>query len=202
MPQPAPSQPVSARQGAVLVAWARQVIAGELGQPVEAQYAQKISESLADPLFDEPRATFVTLKKAGRLRGCIGSLKATSPLKEDVRRNAANAAFQDPRFPPLRPAELNGIDIEVSILSAPRPLAYADGEDLIRKLSPREDGVIIRQGRAGATFLPQVWEQLPRAEEFLAHLCRKAGLAAEAWQSGELIVETYRVQYFEEGSPS
>ena len=90
------------------------------------------------------------------------------------------------------------LDIEVSILTEPLPLAYRDSQDLIRKLRVNVDGVIIRKGHASATFLPQVWEQLPRPENFLNHLCMKAGLPADAWKHSELEVLTYQVQYFEE----
>ncbi|MDP3695676.1 MAG: AMMECR1 domain-containing protein, partial [Desulfocapsaceae bacterium] len=87
----------------------------------------------------------------------------------------------------------------ISILTRPHPLAYLDGGDLIAKLRPGIDGVILRLGRCSATFLPQVWEQLPQAEEFLGHLCRKAGLADTAWLDSHPEVETYQVQCFEEG---
>jgi len=132
------------------------------------------------------------------LRGCIGSLVALEPLVDGVRRNAMNAAFQDPRFSPLTVDELNELDIEVSVLTDPAPLEYKDGADLLAKLRPNIDGVIIRQGHAAATFLPQVWDQLPEPADFLAHLCRKAGLPMDAWQQGNLVVSTYQVQYFSE----
>jgi AmmeMemoRadiSam system protein A len=144
----------------------------------------------------------VTLTQAGRLRGCIGSLRATRALREDVQRNALSAAFQDPRFAPLNASDLAQTEIEVSILGVPQPLDYTAGEDLRQRLRPHRDGVIIRQGTAGATFLPQVWEQLPRPEDFLDHLCRKAGLPAKAWLTGKLEVETYHVQYFKEEAQS
>ena len=94
--------------------------------------------------------------------------------------------------------ELDQTEIEVSILTEPRPLEYRNGQDLTRKLRINVDGVIIRQGHASATFLPQVWEQLPRPEKFLSHLCLKAGLPSDAWKNPELEVLTYQVQYFEE----
>ena len=115
-----------------------------------------------------------------------------------MRRNAINAAFHDPRFPPLSERELEKVDIEVSILTEPQPLEYADGEDLLTKLRVNVDGVIIRKGHASATFLPQVWEQLPDPEDFLEHLCMKAGLSSNAWRNTKLDVLTYQVQYFEE----
>jgi AmmeMemoRadiSam system protein A len=142
--------------------------------------------------------TFVTLKIDDQLRGCIGNLTATEPLLEGVRRNAINAAFHDPRFAPLTETELAKVEIEVSILTEPQPLDYIDGADLLTKLRANIDGVIIRKGHASATFLPQVWEQLPEPEDFLSHLCKKAGLSSNAWRDTKLEVQTYQVQYFEE----
>ncbi len=103
-----------------------------------------------------------------------------------------------PGSPPLKPAELDRVDIEVSILTEPYPLEYRDSKDLLAKLRVNVDGVILRKGSASATFLPQVWEQLPRPEEFLSHLCMKAGLSADTWRESHLEVLTYQVQYFEE----
>ena len=200
MPLENPSQTISAQQGAVLVALARQVIAEKLDRPVPADQSRQTRKALADPRFDAPGATFVTLHKAGRLRGCIGSLQARQPIKDDVQHNAQHAAFNDPRFAPLQAAELAEIDIEVSILTPPQPLPYRDGEDLIRKLRPGVDGVIIRKGAASATFLPQVWEQLPRPEDFLGHLCLKARLPTAAWRTADLQVMIYQVQHFGEVS--
>ncbi|HOJ15372.1 MAG TPA: AmmeMemoRadiSam system protein A, partial [Deltaproteobacteria bacterium] len=134
----------------------------------------------------------------GRLRGCIGTLEARESILEGIRRNAINAAFKDPRFPPLGKDELARVRIEVSVLTEPKPLPYKDPDDLVRKLRPGVDGVIIRKGWATATFLPQVWEQLEDPREFLSHLCLKAGLDAQAWERGGLEVETYQVQCLEE----
>ncbi len=133
------------------------------------------------------RASFVTLKKDGDLRGCMGSLEASRPLGEDVIANARAAAFQDPRFPPLARPEFEAqgsesMDIEVSLLSTPRRILFEDHDDLIRQLRPGEDGIILEHGEgiAGrrATFLPQVWEGLPDPEQFLAHLKQKAEIPA------------------------
>jgi len=154
--------------------------------------------ALSDASLQTRCGTFVTLKHHGRLRGCIGSLSASDPLAEGVRRNAINAAFHDPRFSPLTESELSQIEIEVSVLTEPQPLVFSDPEDLLRKLQPNVHGVIIRQGYASATFLPQVWDQLPQKEDFLGQLCLKAGLPRDAWKRGALQVSTYQVQYFEE----
>jgi len=151
-----------------------------------------------DPVLQRHQATFITIKINGRLRGCMGSLTARETIIESLRHNAISAAFNDPRFPPLTNRELASATIEVSILSDPQPLAYDGADDLLQRLVPGRDGLIIRQGTAGATFLPQVWEQLPQPDDFLTHLCLKAGLNGHAWRLGRLEVSTYRVQHFEE----
>jgi AmmeMemoRadiSam system protein A len=185
-------------QGQALVKLARQTIMNKLGRQVPEDEAQALARSLRESCFKSRCGTFVTLKIADQLRGCIGNLTATDPLQEGVRRNAIHAAFHDPRFPPLASDELDRIQIEVSILTEPQALSYTDATDLIGQLRPHVDGVIIRKGAASATFLPQVWDQLPRPEDFLSHLCRKAGLPAHEWQNASLEVLTYQVQYFEE----
>jgi len=128
-----------------------------------------------------PRATFVTLHVGGELRGCIGTLEVRRTLVEDVAHNARAAAFEDPRFPPLAHAEFERLDIHISVLSAPEPVAFASEEDLLRQLRPRVDGLILQAGLRRGTFLPSVWEQLPEPREFLRHLKRKAGLPADYW---------------------
>ena len=143
-------------------------------------------------------ASFVTLTKYGQLRGCIGSLEPRRSLVLDVRENAISAAFHDPRFPPVRPDELGVLDIEVSVLSPPQTLSYDGPDDLIARLRPGMDGVVIERGRNRATFLPQVWEKLPDPHEFLQHLCLKAGLSANAYRRPGLDVHTYQVDKFEE----
>jgi len=188
----------SEAQGRVLLQVARQTITEKLGGGSAPPASEELLAALDDDRFDSPRGTFVTLKIRGRLRGCIGNLTATESVLDGVRRNAINAALHDPRFSSLSKDELERTQIEVSILSEPQALAYRDGPDLIKKLRPQVDGVIIRKGHASATFLPQVWEQLPGPEDFLTHLCQKAGLPAGAWKNSELEVLTYQVQYFEE----
>ena len=143
-------------------------------------------------------ASFVTLTLNEQLHGCIGSLQARRPLAHDVHQNALAAAFRDPRFRPLQKQEVYLIVIEVSVLSAPEPLAYTDAEDLVQKLRPHVDGVVLKKGLHRATFLPQVWEKLPRPEEFLAHLCYKAGLPPNAWQQPDIEINTYQVTKFTE----
>ena len=152
-----------------------------------------------DPALLVRGGTFVTLKIGGQLRGCIGNLEPVDSIYEGIRSNALNAAFHDYRFSGLTEEELTKVHIEISILTRPQPLTYGDSTELVARLRPGIDGVILRLGRYSATFLPQVWEQLPRAEEFLAHLCQKAGLSPRAWMDSHPEVATYQVQSFEEG---
>jgi AmmeMemoRadiSam system protein A len=192
------SQHLSLEQGQLLVKLARQTLSKHLSIQIPQNEIDSLNAALTDPCFNYSCGTFVTLTIDGKLRGCIGNLTSNESLVSGVRRNAVNAAFHDPRFSPLSPSELNCVSIEVSILSEPRPLYYREAADLIKKLRPNIDGVILRKDIASATFLPQVWEQLPQPQDFLTHLCLKAGLAADAWKHSEIEVSTYQVQYFEE----
>ena len=185
-------------QGRSLVDLAKHTIMEKLGRKINKLRADKLAAELTNSKFQESCGTFVTINIEGKLRGCIGNLYAEGTVVEGVRQNAINAAFNDPRFPPLSESELSDIDIEVSILSVPQPLDCKDGDDLIDKLRVDVDGVILKKGFLSATFLPQVWKQLPKAEVFLSHLCVKAGLPANEWKNNELEVRTYQVQYFEE----
>ncbi len=196
--QHAPDKKFTEEQGQVLVKLARQTIGEKLGRKTSESEPDVTAVLQSDERFESHNGTFVTLKIKGQLRGCIGNLTATETVWEGVKRNAVNAAFHDPRFSPLTAEEFDKTDIEVSILSEPRPLQFRDGKDLVQKLRVNVDGVIIRKGYASATFLPQVWGQLPRPEEFLSHLCLKAGLSSDAWKDPQLEVLTYQVQYFEE----
>ncbi|MFA6499134.1 MAG: AmmeMemoRadiSam system protein A [Desulfurivibrionaceae bacterium] len=184
-------------QGKALLWLARETIARQLGMEAHEPGAD-IAARLLDQELQHKRGTFVTLKEHGELRGCIGSLAAIDTIVEGVKRNALHAAFDDSRFSPVGKNELVAIQVEISILTEPTPLVYVSADELLRTLQVGIDGVILRKGVQGATFLPQVWEQLPRPEDFLGHLCRKAGLSADAWRAGDLEVSTYRVQYFEE----
>jgi AmmeMemoRadiSam system protein A len=143
-------------------------------------------------------ASFVTLTVHGDLRGCIGALEPYQPLAEDVREHAVAAALNDFRFPPVGPGELSDIHIEVSRLTMPEPLAYTSSEDLLVKLRPGIDGVLLRYGSRRATFLPQVWEKVPDPAEFLDHLCMKMGASPGLWREKELQVSIYQVEEFHE----
>ncbi len=143
-------------------------------------------------------ASFVTLAIAGDLRGCIGTLEAFQPLYRDVQDHAVQAALEDYRFPPVSPEELALISIEISHLTAPVPLPYNKPLDLPGLLHPHVDGVILKDGYRRATFLPQVWEQLPDAPMFLSHLCQKMGSAPDLWRHKVLDVSIYHVEEFSE----
>jgi AmmeMemoRadiSam system protein A len=146
----------------------------------------------------KPGAAFVTLTIQGALRGCIGGLQAVMPLAEDVRQHASAAATEDYRFHPVEPGEIDDIEIEVSVLTDPKPLEYQDPDDLLHLLRPGIDGVILTSGLQRATFLPQVWEKEPDPASFLNLLCEKAGLPRHAWRQGGLDVYTYQVECFQE----
>ncbi len=161
----------------------------ETGRPL------RVDPSDFEPGLAAPGAAFVTLHRQGELRGCIGSLEAHRPLVEDVAENAFAAAFRDPRFPPLAPQEFDDLEIEISVLSPPEPMRFSDEADLLRQLRPGVDGLILEDmGRRG-TFLPSVWAQLPRREDFLAHLKLKAGLPPAHW-SPTLRVWRYTTESF------
>ncbi len=184
---------ISARHGRRLLALARQTIGHRLGL-VEA-----INRSgLDDAELQQSLACFVTLKIEGRLRGCIGNLEATGPLLEALERNALQAAFHDHRFSPLSSDEFDRVRLDISILSRPEPLDYQESEELLSNLRPGIDGVILQRGRARATFLPQVWAQLPEPRVFLEHLCLKAGLNRTAWRDQHPDISLYQVQSFSE----
>lgn len=146
-----------------------------------------------DPELCLDGASFVTLNLNGELRGCIGSLQAHRPLAEDVVENAFNAAFKDPRFPPVTTRELAQLEIHISVLSPTEPVTCSSEDDLLRQLRPGIDGLVLTSGHHRGTFLPQVWESLPDPAEFLSHLKRKAGLPAFFW-SPSIKVERYTVE--------
>ncbi len=145
-------------------------------------------------------ASFVTLENryTGQLRGCIGSILPVQPLYRDVIRNAIAAATQDPRFPPVTYEELPDIRVKVSVLSYPQPLPYKDPQDLLNKIEPFKDGLILKYGNNQGTFLPDVWEELPDKVQFLSHLCLKAGLPQDCWLTLPVEIYRYRTKVFSE----
>lgn len=146
----------------------------------------------------EPGASFVTLSNVGRLRGCIGSVTIERPLALDVQIHAQSAALYDYRFPPVIVEELPRIRIEVSVLDAPLSLRYKDSHELLCKLRPNVDGVILVHGAHRGTFLPQVWERFESPEDFMDSLCEKAHLPRTAWRQLPLEIFTYQVESFRE----
>jgi AmmeMemoRadiSam system protein A len=143
----------------------------------------------------QPGAAFVTLHRLGVLRGCVGHLEAMQPLVLDVADNAFAAAFRDPRFERLEDWELEGLDLDISVLTAPRPMEFRDEPDLLAQLVPCEDGLILEEGGRRGTFLPAVWDSLREPHLFLAELKRKAGLPASYW-SPTLKVSRYHTETF------
>ncbi|MFH1403524.1 MAG: AmmeMemoRadiSam system protein B [Candidatus Altiarchaeota archaeon] len=158
----------------------------------------EVDESQLTDKLERESACFVTLHKHGDLRGCIGHLSAMEPLYECVIQNALNAALHDGRFNPVKWDELEDLDIEVSVLSEPRILPHESPEDLLEKLVPGTDGVVIKYGWGQSTYLPVVWEQLPEKEDFLNRLCLKQGSPEDCWKSSKAEIYTYQAQDFSE----
>jgi hypothetical protein len=188
--EPSAASPEAERAlGMALLTRAHNAIARVLGRPTV--------DEPAHPALESPGATFVTLQRNHHLRGCIGTLQAERPLTADVRHNALAAAFRDPRFEPLSVAEWRGLTIEVSLLEPAQPLpAFATEAAALAALVPQQDGVIFEWHGHRATFLPQVWEQLPRPQAFMAALKRKAGLSADFW-ADDVRLSRYRVRKFQ-----
>lgn len=143
-------------------------------------------------------ASFVTLTKRGQLRGCIGTLEPSLPLAEDVREHAIAAALNDYRFSNVRAEELDEIKIEISRLTVPTLLDYDGPDDLLAKIRPGVDGIVLRDAPRRATFLPQVWKQVPDKVDFLGQLCQKMGASRDLWQRKKLEVLIYQVEEFHE----
>ena len=154
--------------------------------------------AVPSPALKETRGCFVTLHKRGALRGCIGSIEPKVTLVAGVEENARHSAFRDPRFPALTKQELPDITVEISILTRPVALEFTDGQDLMAQLIPNVHGVILESGWHRSTFLPQVWSQLPKKEDFLASLCRKAGLDSTCWKDNTTRVKVYEAEFFSE----
>jgi AmmeMemoRadiSam system protein A len=171
-----------------------------LERGVRGETLPPLDASSLPPRLQEAGATFITLTRDGELRGCIGALDPYQPLAEDVREHAVAAALEDPRFPPVSERELDRIEIEVSRLTRPVPLEYRDVKDLLSKLRPHVDGVILRDGSHRSTFLPQVWEKIPSPADFLDNLCYKMGADPHLWRKKHLEVFTYQVEEFREST--
>jgi len=175
-----------------------QIARQSLEAGVRGQKLMPLKLNAMSPRLKEWGASFVTLTIHGNLRGCIGALEPYQPLAEDVREHAISAALQDYRFPNVQPGELSQIEIEVSRLTVPVPLKYEAPEDLLEKLRPGIDGVLLRDGQRRATFLPQVWDKLPDPADFLDNLCYKMGAPSNLWRKKHLDVLIYQVEEFHE----
>jgi len=184
------------QEGQILLKTARQAIGNHLNGEVKPS----INLDEYPSSLTKKGACFVTLTLNGVLRGCIGSIEATQPLINDVQDRAVGAAFNDPRFPELKLDEYPDLKIEVSRLTPPKKMRYSTPEDLVDKLRPGIDGVILRYNFKRATFLPQVWEGLPDPEQFLGRLCMKMGLDSAAWRDHQLEVEIYQAEKFIENN--
>lgn len=180
----------------IVIALAKAAISAALNQPQDLDLKDALETY---PALKEKGAAFVTLntKSNGQLRGCIGSLQAHRPLYEDIIHNAQAAALGDPRFFPLSAEELGQITLEVSILSEPQSISYTDIEDLKSKIVPFQDGVVLKLDGRQATYLPQVWEQLPHFDDFFSSLCQKANLGNDCL-SHHPEISTYRVKKYKE----
>ncbi len=187
--------------GTTLLALARNAIAVRMGlaQSVTPQEGF-LRGAVNAPELLKNAATFVTLTQNGQLRGCIGSLQAYRPLLDDIRENACNAAFRDPRFKPLSTEELPATRVEVSLLTPAVAMQFSSEADALAQLRPNIDGIIFSAGSRRSTFLPQVWEQLPKPADFMAHLKQKAGLPATYWGS-DVKLERYTVEKWKKATP-
>lgn len=199
-PSPDLAQREEQQLGEALTHLAYDAIADQLGRPRLTQAAAKSPSATLLSTLESPGATFVTLNLNGALRGCIGSLVAHRSLAEDVAANALAAAFEDPRFPPLSAEEFSQIDLEVSVLTPALPLWTIDEDappeaQVAACLRPGVDGVVLQFGSRRATYLPQVWAQIPDPMDFLANLKAKAGLPPRFWDP-QLRVETYQVREY------
>jgi AmmeMemoRadiSam system protein A len=185
---------ISAEGGRQLLGIARSAIV----EAVAGRELENLDAGLAGSHLTEARPCFVTLLRSGQLRGCIGQLTAREPLWLAVARNAARAALRDPRFPALAPAEVELVRIEVSVLGPTRVLGFSNPAELVKQLRPGVDGVVLEAGGYMATFLPQVWESLSDACDFMEHLSRKACGRADLWRMPGASVSVYEVEVFAE----
>ena len=188
------SAPLTSVDKHTLLHLAREAITAAVNnRPLNRPELDRLPASLA-----RTGACFVTLLRRGELRGCIGGLEAALPLAYDVQEHATQTALYDYRFPSVAPAEVDDLEIQLSVLTEPQPLPYRDAADLLRLLRPGVDGVILLKGRRRATFLPQVWERVPDTADFLSLLCQKMDVPEDEWRKGTLEVRIYQAEKFTE----
>ncbi len=189
------SEKLSAEEQGILLSLAREAIAYAVrGDDAPAADLSQLPQSLR-----ETGASFVTLlSPGGELRGCIGTVEAHAPLAHDVQRNAVGSAMRDPRFFPVRPEELDSLEIELSILTPPRRLNFDGPDDLLARIRPGVDGLIIEKDWHRATLLPSVWAKIPDPVQFLSMLCLKAGLPEDEWRRPGMTVHVYQAEKIKE----
>jgi AmmeMemoRadiSam system protein A len=200
--KPAPAAAASASgqhsddERATLLRLARETLVAVVG----GRDIPKVDPAGLPPVLREEKGCFVTLNKGGKLRGCIGYILPNGPLYKAVMENTRNAALTDRRFRPVRPAELSQIEIEISVLTVPKPLAFTSFDDLLARLRPTVDGVVFRARSRQSTFLPQVWKEIPDRKKFMTQLAKKAGLNLPdwAWKPDDVKVLTYQAEVFGE----
>jgi uncharacterized protein len=172
---------------------------GAIEETLHGRHAAS-ADMVLSAAMNERRASFVTLKRDAMLRGCIGTLEPVRRLSDDVAYNAHAAAFRDPRFPPLTAPEVTGLQIEISVLGKPEAFDVASLDELLQRLRPETDGLIVASGLRRATFLPSVWESLSDPDEFVAHLWKKAGLEPGDWPT-DLKLWRYEAEHFDDHAP-
>lgn len=193
--RPAPAQePFAEAEKKFLLDLARETLRRVVAQSTPPE----VNPDSVPARLREPKGCFVTLTKDGELRGCVGNVVADDPLCQAVMHNAESAALRDPRFPPVTAEELRKLRIEISVLTEPQPLTFRSPDDLLSQLQPRRHGIVLKIGGRSATFLPQVWSQIPDKVEFLGHLSQKAGCPPSAWRGPDVTASTFQVEAFAE----
>ena len=178
-----------------LIGFARTAIAEYLEKGIRLQVPSEAQTAA----LKEQKGCFVTLTKHGALRGCMGYLAPKESLCDCVVSNAVSAAVRDHRFTPVATqAELETLDIEISVLSVPQRLLATDADEVLQALVPEKDGVILKKGWRQATYLPQVWDHFPAKKDFLGSLCRKGGMSSDCWKDPDTEVYLYRVEVIHE----
>ena len=185
---------LSSDERSFLIELSRSVLESHVKNGVTPEIATEIPERLK-----EVKGCFVTLNKNKQLRGCIGHIIPQEPLYQCVMDNTINAASNDPRFRPVATGELNDIEVEISVLTVPRTLRFSSPDDLLNRLVPLRDGVVLKSGRHQATYLPQVWEMIPDKSDFLSSLCEKGGADAGCWRDN-VEISVYQAEVFNEKS--
>lgn len=203
-PEHPPASPLTPAEGALLARIAVGAVRARLLGATPGPAATDGTHGDVHPVPDPsplrlPGASFVTLERGGRLRGCVGTLLAARPLFLDVVRNARRA-MADPRLPPVDRTDWPELDVKVSVLTMPEPVAGTGREELLATLRPGVDGLLLTDGARRATFLPSVWRKLSEPAEFLSALLTKGGWPADGWPEN-LTVERYATHEYHDPAP-